>query len=193
MVQDPWMQSKRFGNRSNFGQRRIEIDLHDSMRYWTACDRALSRISAITLDLKLDAAFCFFGDGCIDSFQLLFFFGLAKLISCQCLIAPVLRISKSLGALEDRGHRVVICLADRIELVVMASRATQGQAHEGFAQRIDLLIDRVHGKFFTIRFRQNLRTQNQKAGRRVGFKRMIRQQIAGDLFHHKAIKMVCPD
>ena len=49
-----------------------------------------------------------------------------------------------LGALENAGHAIVILRADWIELVIMTTRAADGQGHERLSHRVHLLVDDVH-------------------------------------------------
>ena len=53
------------------------------------------------------------------------------------------RAEAGLGGCEDAGHRVVVPLGDRVELVVVASGAGDGGGEQSLGDRIDLFVDDV--------------------------------------------------
>ncbi len=65
-------------------------------------------------------------------------------------------VAQGFGAFEDRRQRVVILLRDRIKLVVVAADAAERHSQEGFAERVQLLVDDVHFQLLAIRFGQHL-------------------------------------
>ena len=69
------------------------------------------------------------------------------------------------SAFEDPGQSIVVRRLDRIELVVVASRAAQRQPENRAAHRVDLLVDDVHPHLGFVRLGQDFRTNAQEAGR----------------------------
>ena len=49
-----------------------------------------------------------------------------------------------LGTFENACHAIVVLRADRIELVIMTTRAANGQCHKRLAHRIHLLVNNIH-------------------------------------------------
>ena len=66
--------------------------------------------------------------------------------------------------LEDSGERIIIGRRNRIELVIVASSASQRETHEGSADRIDLFVDDVHLHFYGIVFCQHFGTERKESG-----------------------------
>ena len=98
-----------------------------------------------------------------------------------------------LRAGEDAGQRIVILREDRIELVIVAARAGDRQAHEGLGGCVDLLVDDVIDGLHSILLRQRPGAQGEESGgdnsALVDPARLVRrQQIAGNLFDEKSIE-----
>ena len=56
------------------------------------------------------------------------------------------RAVRGVGRHEDPGHRVVVALRDRVELVVVAAGAGNGGGQDPLAECIDLLVHHVEGE-----------------------------------------------
>ena len=65
--------------------------------------------------------------------------------------------------MKDPRQRVVVALRDRIELVVVASCASQSQSQEGSSYGIDLFVDDVRLLFHRIFFGKDFGSQSKKA------------------------------
>ena len=79
--------------------------------------------------------------------------------------------------------------------MVMTSCATQGQAHQRAADRVNLLVDNVHLHFHRIIFGKHFRPQRKKTRGRPGldtFLLDVIEQICRDLFANKAIEGFVP-
>ena len=94
---------------------------------------------------------------------------------------------------EDAGQGVVIVVADRVELVVVAAGTAQREAHHRAAQRVELLVDDVHFHFRFVDFGEHFRTDGQKTRRDDPLvpRRLIDslrwKQVAGNLVDQKLI------
>ena len=93
---------------------------------------------------------------------------------------------------KDPRQAVVILRRDRIELVIVAARARDGQAHERPAGEVDLVVDDVADELFLVRVAAAPFADHVDAGRddAVLVERLAvarRDQIAGDLLLHEAV------
>ena len=89
-----------------------------------------------------------------------------------------------LRAAQDAGQRIVISRRHRIELVVVAARAGDGQPEERPPDDFNLLVNHVHAEQLALGLLQCLRAQRQKArghDPRVPLRSRARQQITGNL------------
>ena len=76
----------------------------------------------------------------------------------------ILLSAERLRAREDPGHRVIVGLRDRVELVIMTARTTQRQTHHRPTDRIHLVVNAVELKLLAVPFVQIHRTQREQAG-----------------------------
>ena len=60
------------------------------------------------------------------------------------------RAVAGLGTLEDAGEGVIVALADRVELVVVAARASDRQAEKRLARDVDLLVGQVEHELLAV-------------------------------------------
>jgi len=102
------------------------------------------------------------------------------------------RLADGLGAVEDAGQRVIVALRDRVELVVVAAGTAQGQAKEGPADLVDLLVDDVDAKLGLVGLDNREVAQDEKAGRHQAvttfFGRGRRKEVAGELLADKGVE-----
>ncbi len=92
-------------------------------------------------------------------------------------------------ALENAVERIVVAHRHRIELVVVAARAAQREAHGRAAQRVERVLDRlVHGGVGI--HAEPARLRDEPGGHDLAVARRLvgrRQQIAGDLFAQELV------
>jgi hypothetical protein len=103
----------------------------------------------------------------------------------------VAEFAERLRAAEDAGQRVVVALADRVELVVVAARTAERQAEERAADEVDLFVDRVEHQLLLVLFGQHARAEGEEAGGDMAVEAdrgIIDQQVAGDLHRGEAIE-----
>jgi hypothetical protein len=98
-----------------------------------------------------------------------------------------------MGAVENAGQRVVIVVRNRIEFMIVAAGATEGEAQERLAHRVDLVIDHVADHLLLVSVVSVPGTVYQEAcrdaTRRIGrLSRRIWEQIAGDLMHDELVE-----
>ena len=95
------------------------------------------------------------------------------------------------GALEDAGQRVVIARGNGIELVIVATRATHGQAQRRARGHVDLLVHLLHDESLAIALVQALGPDGEEAGgdqQFVALRGVLGgQQVAGHLLAEKAV------
>ena len=84
---------------------------------------------------------------------------------------------------------VVVALRDRVELVVVAAGAAERQPEDRLAERVELLVGDVHLHLLLVRLGQQLRPEDQEAGRGqpVRVVGRVRQQVAGDLLAEELV------
>ena len=101
-------------------------------------------------------------------------------------------VGHRLRRLEDPGERVVIGGRDRVELMVVATRAADCQTHEDATNRVDLFVDDVHFHLQRIVLGEHLRPDHKEAGGGEpvvvdGFVPGFRKQVACDLLLEKLV------
>ncbi len=89
---------------------------------------------------------------------------------------------------QKREHPVILFLRERIELVVVALRALDGEAENAFADGVHAVEHRLHAELLGIdaAFLVDHRVA-QKAGGHDLILRGVRQQIAGDLLDDELV------
>ena len=91
-------------------------------------------------------------------------------------------------AVEEREERVVVALGDRIELVIVATRALDGQPEHRGAERVHAIDDVLGAKLFLdAAALVRLTVQPVEGGRDALLARCIRQKIASKLPEEKLI------
>ena len=78
--------------------------------------------------------------------------------ACDSMFVPLrdgFQAHHRLRALENAGQRVVIRRRDGIELVIVTTRATDGDAQYRATERVHLLIDDVHFHFHFVGLSQH--------------------------------------
>src|SRR5207302_8323079 len=70
-------------------------------------------------------------------------------------------------AAEDADERVVVALADRVELVIVAASAGHRQAEDRLERHVHLLVGEVHLELARIALVVDLRTNREEAGRNL--------------------------
>jgi len=87
---------------------------------------------------------------------------------------------------EDRFHRVVVGLQDRIELVIVAARAADCEAEKGAAGRahdiVQFIRPLLRSEHRVRRFHQVPRASDQETGRFISS-----ESVAGNLLSHELI------
>jgi hypothetical protein len=77
---------------------------------------------------------------------------------------PATAAVERVGAREESGHRVVLAGRNRIEFVVVAASAGDGQRHEASGRNLDLFSDDVHLEIRIV-LSTRLRAEGQESGR----------------------------
>ena len=101
-------------------------------------------------------------------------------------------VAKAAGRSEDTGQGIVVPGQDRVEFVVVAARAGNGQAEHRFRDDFDLLVIDVVEHPLLVLLRDRLGAERQKAGSRdaagIDCAAVLRrQQVAGDLLADEAV------
>ncbi len=93
------------------------------------------------------------------------------------------------GVIKESEELVILALADRVELVIMALRATDRQAEERRSRRVNPVDDRLDAELFGIdsAFLIDLGGA-MEAGGNLLFERGVGQQVACELLNHKLVK-----
>ncbi len=108
-------------------------------------------------------------------------------------IAPLEQIAVGrLGARQDARQRVVVAGGDRVELVVVTSRAADRQPEEGLADRVELLVDHIDQQLIFIRRADHLGPHDEEPGRHDVLVPLLLgaegEQIAGQLFGEEPVE-----
>ena len=93
---------------------------------------------------------------------------------------------------EDPGHRVVVVVGKRIELVIVAPRATDGLCQEGLAEHVELLVHEIDQHLLLVRLGEDLRAEREEAGRDDVVDRLLPvlrllEEIAGQLLPDEVV------
>src|SRR5262249_4136042 len=101
-------------------------------------------------------------------------------------------VGQDVGAEEDARQGVVVFGGDGVELVVVTASAGDGQAQEGPADHVNLVIDNVGEQLFLVGVAAAPVADGQQAGGddAVGVDGpllLCRQQIAGDLVEDELV------
>ena len=95
------------------------------------------------------------------------------------------------GAKENAGEGVVIALRNRIEFMIVATRASDRESEDGLRDGVDLLVGEIERELARIAFVEIERAERQEAGGdellRAFAIVLRRKQIAGDLFADELI------
>ena len=102
------------------------------------------------------------------------------------------RIPETAGGSEDASERVVVLGQDRVELVVVAASASDGQAQHGLRDHFDLLVVHVVEHARLVLLGDRFGAEREKAGSddalAVHAIRIVRrQQVAGNLLAHEPV------
>jgi hypothetical protein len=101
-------------------------------------------------------------------------------------VAPIEQIPVDrLGARQDARQGVVVARGDRVELVVVTAGATDRQAEDGLADRVELLVDHVDQQLLLIGRADHLGPDDQEPGRHDVLVPLLLgakgEQVAGEL------------
>jgi hypothetical protein len=101
-------------------------------------------------------------------------------------------VGEDVRGIEDPGEAVVVLRGDGVELMVVAARARNGQAHEGAAGEVDLVVDNVADEFFLVRvaaapFADHVDAGGDDAVLVEGAAVARGNQVTGDLFLDEAV------
>ena len=92
---------------------------------------------------------------------------------------------------EDPSQLVVVLLADGVVLVIVATRAGDGESKHALGDGVDLLVGHVEGELPAITFLVTLGTDRQVTGREKVIGRLrdvpYRKKIPGDLRAHEIV------
>src|SRR5262249_29368362 len=100
----------------------------------------------LQLDIQLGQALAIGGAGAGASrgLQINVFAGVAR------FVVAGLHAAEDFSALEDADEGVVIGGGNRIELVIVAAGAGDGESHDAASGHVELLVSRVHAELFLI-------------------------------------------
>ena len=88
---------------------------------------------------------------------------------------------------EEREHLIIVLLRDRVEHVVVAAGAADGQAHECFRRRLEHVVESVEFREpFVVRFIVP-HAESIKPGGDQAFVVHVRQLVPGNLLKHESV------
>ncbi len=82
-------------------------------------------------------------------------------------LAPALAIALTAhgpGAGERSGHGIIVGLGDGVELVIVATRAPEGESHRGASEGVDLVVDAVEEELLAVALVQVHRPEGEETG-----------------------------